>query len=66
MGKGEMLLNVFHTECLKPFIMKGKSEKQQSPKLNWILVFDQSEIFVNHHQRIRLELDLTIWVKLCR
>lgn len=62
-----MLLNVFHTECLKPFVMKGKSEKQQSPKLNWILVFDQSEIFIKYHQRrIRLELDLTIWVKLCR
>lgn len=41
-----MLLNIFHTECLNPFVMREKSENQQSPKLNWILGYDQ----VDFHQ----------------
>lgn len=52
-----MFLNVFHTECINPFVMRGKSEKQQSPKLNWILGYDQAETF------IKLEVDFTRWAK---
>lgn len=67
MGEGKILLTVFHTECLNPFLMREKSEKQQSPKLNWILGYDQVDTFIKYHQRrVKLELDFTIWAKLCR
>lgn len=51
MGEGEMLLNVFHKECLNPFVVKGKSEKQQSPKQNQIPGSDHTETFIKCNQR---------------
>jgi len=62
-----MFINALHTECLNLFVMKGKSERQQPPKLNWILGCDQAETLLKYHQMmIRLVLDFTIWARLCR